>query len=154
MSARPILREVRNLNGYKQVRESVVSAYAPGVDDDVKSYYTQGSLWHRITGTINTLYVCTASTLGAATWSQMLPSTLTGPTGSTTGPAGAAGVTSNVTGVTGATGSTGPIGSVIVTGPTGVAVTGPTGPANVTGPTGAVNITGPTGATGPTGPGP
>jgi hypothetical protein len=121
MAAHQIVREVRNLNGYKQVREKVVSLFAPGVDDDSSKYYIVGSTWLRITGTISEMYVCKTSTRGAASWTMVSPSSITGPAGA---PGGAVG-------------------------PTGPALTGPTGPTSlITGPEGEQ---GPTGVTGPTG---
>ena len=136
MAATPINREVRNLNGFKQVREKVVSYQAPGADDDSSKYYVVGSLWCHIepTGPTNDVYMCTDSTKTAAQW-VLVGGDITGPTGP-------------------GVGATGPTGAVAATGPTGPAETGPTGADSlVTGPTGADSeITGPTGAIGDTGP--
>ena len=61
-----IEREVRNLNGFKQVREKVVAAVAPGVHDDSTKYFITGSEWFdRVT---NQLWLCSDASKDAAVW--------------------------------------------------------------------------------------
>jgi hypothetical protein len=58
------------------LKHNIAATVAPGVNDDAGAGYSVGSEW--VDTTHAKTYICVDSTVGAAAWQQMSPSTITG----------------------------------------------------------------------------